>query len=106
MVQHEFTSGQTHDTINASQSTATQIEDAGKIETDVPGVMADAMKDDAPVFDVSKDDFFNNMKVDRKRIRLKTQHAAEYHRQTKYNRPFFLRYKDEEGKGGYMRKVK
>lgn len=104
----EFTTNfeNTHDGVNAAQSTATQTENPGKIETDVPGIFADAMKDDAPVFDVSKDDFFNNLKIDRKRIRLSTEHAKEYHRQTRYRRPFYLRYKDEDGKDGYMRKVK
>jgi hypothetical protein len=101
----QFTTGETHDTINASQQSATQIENAGKIETDVPGIFADAMKDNAPVFDVDKEDFFNNMKVDRKRLRLKTQSAAEYHRGARYNRPFWLRFKDENG-AGFLRKVK
>ena len=101
----EFTTGSTHDTENAEQQNRTEIENPGKIETDVHGVFADAQKDNFPVFDVDKDDFFNNMKVDRKRIRLKTQHASDYHKGTKYNRPFWLRYKDDAG-AGYMRKVK
>lgn len=96
----EFTTGETHDTINAVAATATQSENIGKIETDVPNVFADALKDNLPVFDVSKDDFYNNMKAERKRIRLSTEHAANYHKNTKYNRPFFLRHE------GYLRKVK
>jgi hypothetical protein len=97
----EFTGSETHDTINTAAQTATQAENPGKVETDVSGVFADGLKDDLPIFNVSDSDFNNNMKVDRKRIRLSTPHAAEYHRNTKYNRPFWLR-----NDSGYIRKVK
>lgn len=101
----EFTTGDTHDSINAAQQMEVSNENPGKIETEVNGVFADALKDNFPVFDVDKEDFFNNMKTDRRRLRLKTQSAANYHKGSRYNRPFWLRYKDENGTG-FMRKVK
>lgn len=75
----------------------------GKIETDVDGVFADAEKGGVPVFDVSKDEFFNNMKMDRKRLRFKKDSViSKYMRNTKYNRPFYVRNTED----GYLRKIK
>lgn len=75
----------------------------GKIETDVPDVYADGTKNGHPVFDVSQEEFYNNMKLDRKRLRFKSgTPAAQYHRLSKYRNPFFIRNKED----GYLRKVK
>lgn len=75
----------------------------GKIETDVPDCFADGEKEGHPVFDVTPKEFYNNMKVDRKRLRFKSGTSAQkYHKHTKYRRPFFIRNTDD----GYLRKVK
>lgn len=72
------------------------------VPTDVDGVFADGTKGDAPVFDVTPEEFMNNMKMDRRRLRFKNgSKAAEYMRQTRYNRPFWIR----NSKDGYMRKI-
>jgi hypothetical protein len=97
----EFSTGETHDSVNNATEKGTQGENPNKVPTDVEGVFADAMKDNMPVFDIGKDDFYNNMKVERKRLRFKSDSsAAQYHRSTQYNRPFWLRHE------GYLRKVK
>lgn len=98
----EFTSGIEfgHDSVNNTASQGTQDETPGKVETDVEGVFADATKNNMPVFDVPKEDFYNNMKAERQRLRFsKDSSAAQYHRSSKYNRPFWLRHE------GYLRKV-
>ncbi len=75
----------------------------GKIETDVEGIFADAEKGGCPVFDVSKEEFYNNMKLDRKRLRFKRDSVvSKYMRSTKYNRPFYVRNSED----GYLRKIK
>lgn len=77
--------------------------------TDVDGITADDVvkqgKDEFPCFDVSKEEFYQNMQDGRKRIRFKTEKAAKYMQGTKYNRPFFVRHTDEAGKK-YVRKIK
>ena len=75
----------------------------GKVKTDVDNVFADGEYRGTPVFDVSTDDFYNNMKQDRKRLRFKTGSVAgDYMRKTKYKIPFYIRNKDD----GYLRKIK
>lgn len=70
--------------------------------TDVEDVFADGSKGDIPVFDVSPEEFNNNMKMTRRRLRFKQgSKAAEYMRKTKYTRPFWIR----NTKDGYMRKI-
>jgi hypothetical protein len=73
------------------------------IPTDAEGVFADGEKGGLPVFDVSQQDFYNNMKQDRRRLRFgKDTNASKYMRTTRYRRPFYVRNKDD----GYMFKVK
>jgi hypothetical protein len=75
----------------------------GKVQTDVIGVFADGMKDNLPVFDVEDDDFYKNMKSDRKRMRFSSDNpVSQYLKQTRYNRSFFIKTKD----GKYMRRIK
>ena len=75
----------------------------GKVETDVPDVYADGEKEGHPVFDVSPEEFFNNMKLDRKRLRFRAETPAQlYQKHTRFRRPFFIRNSDD----GYLRKVK
>ena len=76
----------------------------GDVETDVADVKADGLaRDGLPIFTVSQDEFFKNMKQNRNRLRFGSDTtASQYMRKTRYRRPFWIR--DE--KGGYMRKVK
>ena len=68
----------------------------GKIKTDADGVFADGEKNGMPVFDVSREEFNQNMNYGRKRLRFKSgTSAAEYMRATKYNKKFFIRNKDD-----------
>ncbi len=74
----------------------------GKVETDVPDCFADGTFRGKLVFDVSKDEFYKNMKANRQRLRFKTDTpASDYFKATKYKTPFYIRNTDD----GYMRKV-
>jgi hypothetical protein len=101
-----FGNGETHDQINFKQTQNPDSVDPGKIETDVSGVFADGTKNDCPIFSVSKDEFYSNMKNDRKRMRFQTEPAAQYLRGTRYNKPFYIQYKDDSTGEHYLRKVK
>lgn len=100
-----FGSVPTHDQINFQSTQNVDSSDVGKVETDVSGVFADGKKDGLPVFNVSKEDFYNNMRMDRKRMRFKTDTVSQYLRGTRYNRPFYIEYKGDKGEH-YLRKIK
>ena len=75
----------------------------GEFETEVEGIFADGKKGNLHVFDVSNKEFFDNMKMDRKRLRFSSDsNASKYMRSTKYNIPFYIRNKES----GYLRKIK
>jgi hypothetical protein len=102
-----FNPEQSHEVINNNAKSATQNNNTPQgIPTDVDGVFASATKDGLPVFEVPKDDFYRNMKSDRKRIRFSSDTpAAQYLRGTRYNNPFFVQTTDDNG-SKYLRKVK
>jgi len=71
-------------------------------KTDVDGIFADGERNGVPVFDVEKDDFYRNMKIDRRRLRFNSGSSVQqYHSKTRYNRPFYIRNKDD----GFMRYI-
>lgn len=92
---------------NAEAGTEAQIPG---YETDVPDVRADDIvrqgKDEFPCFDVSQEEFNQNMQDGRRRIRWKNGSAAQkYMTGTKYNRSFYVRHTDNNGKK-FVRKIK
>jgi hypothetical protein len=81
-----------------------------KFDTDVPDVKADGEHQygniKLPVFNVSKNEFYQNMSQGRRRLRFKSGSGAQqYMSNTKYNRPFMISYTDSKGKS-YQRKIK
>ena len=73
----------------------------GNVETDVPYVFADGDKGGVPVFKVGKNEFYQNMRHGRRRLRFKSGTPAQkYMSKTKYNRPFYISH------DGYIRKIK
>lgn len=85
-------------------------EDFKGYETDVKDCFApDVVKqgtDEFPCFDVSSDEFYQNMEGGRRRIRFKKDTPVQkYMSGTKYNRSFFIRTTDSNGKQ-FVRKVK
>jgi hypothetical protein len=93
-------------TIAANMRTDVQVNDPGKIATDVEGIFADGQKNNLPVFDIDHGDFYANMKADRQRVRFKNDSAAgQYLRNTHYKRPFYLRTTSPDGQQ-LLRKVK
>jgi len=76
----------------------------GDVETDVADVKADGLaKDGMPIFTVSDDEFYRNMRATRKRLRFGSDTSvSKYMRGTRYNRPFWIRSEKDD----YMRKIK
>jgi hypothetical protein len=86
----------------AAQDLAVRTPEGG-FATDVEGLNADGEKEGHPVFDVTPEEFYDNMKMDRRRLRFKQgSNAQKYHSGTRYNRPFYIRNKAD----GYLRKIK
>ena len=95
--------------VEANAEAGTEAEIPG-YETDVPDVRSDDIvrqgKDEFPCFDVSADEFNQNMQDGRRRIRWKNGSSAQkYMTGTKYNRSFFVRHTDDNGKK-FVRKIK
>lgn len=92
---------------DAQADRATTTDD---FSTDVEGVKADGFKslgkERFPVFNVDKDNFYQNMAHGRKRLRFKSGSSAQRYMQgTKYNRPFFISYKHDNGET-WTRRIK
>jgi hypothetical protein len=115
----EFTtgSGDTHNPENVTMGTdqtgaegmSTDNSQSG-FDTDVPDVRADDIvrqgKDEFPCFDVDKGEFYQNMQDGRRRLRFKSgSNAQQYMSKTKYNRPFYIRHTDDDGKK-FVRRIK
>lgn len=82
-----------------------------EFKTDVEGVTADDVikkgKDEYPVFDIDRRSFFQNMDGGRKRVRMPSgSKAQKYMQKSKYNRNFYVRYKDDKAGKSYVRKIK
>lgn len=104
-----ITTGGEVEGVEASAEAGTEEQIPG-YETDVPDVRADDIvrqgKDEFPCFDVSADEFHQNMQDGRRRLRWKNGSAAQkYMSGTKYNRSFYVRHTDGAGKK-YVRKIK
>lgn len=75
--------------------------EVGKVETCVKDCFADGEKGGFPVFNVSKDEFYQNMSHGRKRVRFKNGTSAQkYMANTLYKQPFHISH------DGYTRKIK
>ena len=80
------------------------------VPTDVKGVYADSMvkqgHNEFPVFKCNRNDFYNNMTDNRKKMRFQSgSDIQQYMQKTKYNKPFFVSYTDSSGKT-FKRRVK
>lgn len=77
-----------------------------ELDTGVEGVKADSTYKNTPVFDVPKEDFFKNMRLDRNKTRFSNgTKPSQFMRGTKYRKPFYVRYTDGNGKQ-YLNKFK
>jgi len=95
----ELTNGQSPESIAASDhnisGSQTDSEEVKGVETDVPDVKADGEKQGLPVFNVDKDEFYQNMKHGRKRLRFKSGSSIQqYMQKTQYQRPFWISHND------------
>jgi hypothetical protein len=98
----EFTTGDTPATDAATSRDLVSTQDGG-FATDVPEVMAKGLKNNLPVFEVPEDEFYRNLRADRKRFRFSSDSpVSKYLKSTRYNRPFYIATPDNK----YMRKVK
>ena len=95
----EFTNGGSPYQTAASDKIASDVPNG--IPTDVPDVFANGERNGLPVFDVSQDEFYQNMNFGRKRLRFGAgTPVQQYMQKTRYNRPFMIRHNE------YVRKVK
>jgi hypothetical protein len=77
------------------------------LSTGIEGLEADDKYKGTPVFDVSNEDFFKNLRADRKRVRFTSSDKPKNFMQgTKYNQPFYIRYTDKNSGKPYLSKVK
>lgn len=71
-------------------------------DTGVNGIKSNGEKGGLPVFDVTPAEFFNNMKLDRRKLVFKRgTPCQQYHRSTNYRQHFWIR----NTKDGHIRKV-
>lgn len=76
------------------------------IDSGVEGVSADDVYKDTPVFDVDKDSFFKNLRLDRNKTRFKNgSKPSQFMKGTKYRKPFYVRHTDSNGTP-YLNKIK
>ncbi len=72
------------------------------IDFDGETIKAAGEKGGLPVFDVSHQEFYNNMKLDRRKMVFKRDTPAQrFHSRTNYKQHFWVRNAED----GYMRKV-
>jgi hypothetical protein len=102
----EMTSGESPaDLARQDTNPQTDYSDDG-FDTDVDGVKAHGERLGLPVFNVDRDEFYQNMNYGRKRLRFKSGTPVQAYMQgTRYKRPFWIAYKDKGGQE-YIRKVK
>ena len=94
----EFMNGESPEQL--ANLTANPPVDRMSVDTDVENVKADGTRDGLPVFNVEKDEFYQNMMHGRKRLRFKSPSVTQYMQQTRYKRPFYISHED------HIRKVK
>jgi len=71
-------------------------------DTGVNGIKSQGERGGLPVFDVSPEEFYNNMKLDRRKMVFKRgTPTQQYHAGTNYKQHFRIR----NTKDGYMRKI-
>lgn len=97
----EFTNGSGPATVAASDHEITG--EPGKIDTGVEGVFADGERQGLPVFNVSKEEFYQNMDFGRKRLRFESgTPAQQFMKGSRYNKSFWI----HDSESGHVRKIK
>lgn len=86
------------------------VEKPSEYNTDVPDVKAnDVVKHGSlefPVFDCSRDEFFQNSEYGRRRLHFNPDSSVhKYMQNSKQRIPFYIRYIDDSGKA-YTKKIK
>ena len=76
------------------------------IDSGAEGVSADDWYKNTPVFDVNKNSFFQNMRLDRNKTRFANgTKPSQFMKGTKYRKPFYVRFTDSSGEQ-YLNKFK
>lgn len=97
----EFTTGLSPEQIASTDKEVKKSDDEKYFKTDVDDVYADGERNGLPVFKVDKDEFYQNMRYGRKRLRFKSGTKTQnYMQKTKYKNPFWIE------NDGYLRKIK
>ena len=104
---HEINTTDAQDTTSqdAGDTGTTQDPDGGQEsgwDTGINGIKSNGERGGLPVFDVTPAEFFNNMKLDRRKLVFKRgTPCQQYHRSTNYRQHFWIR----NTKDGHIRKV-
>jgi hypothetical protein len=94
--------GETSQDAGGDETTSDGSDQESGWDTGVNGIKANGEKGGLPVFDVTPQEFYNNMKLDRRKLVFKRgTPAQQYHASTNYHQPFYIR----NTKDGYMKKV-
>jgi hypothetical protein len=84
--------------VNNETTTVSDAPEEMFIDSGVEGLSADGVYKDKPVFDVSPETFFKNMKMERNRTRFPNKSkASQFMKSTKYRKPFYMRSQDNKG---------
>ena len=84
--------------ISNEVTTVTDAPEELFIDSGVDGLSADGTYKDKPVFDVSSETFFKNMKMQRNRTRFPNgSKPSQFMKSTSYRKPFYMRCKDGKG---------
>lgn len=88
--------------VGGDETTSDDSDQSSGWDTGIDGIKANGEKGGLPVFDVTPQEFYNNMKLDRRKLVFKRgTPAQQYHAKTNYHQPFYIR----NTKDGYMKKV-
>ena len=95
------------ETVSPEQTAQQDTKFDGKMEQvpipDIEGLSADGInqRDNLPIFNVDKDEFYQNMSHGRRRIRFKSDSSAQqFMKKSRYNKSFYIKH------GDYIRKIK
>jgi hypothetical protein len=98
----EPTGGETSQDVDGGETSSDGSDQESGWDTGVDGIRASGEKGGLPVFDVTPQEFYNNMKLDRRKLVFKRgTPAQQYHSRTNYKQPFYIR----NTKDGYLKKV-
>lgn len=98
---NEPDAGATSQEVDGGQTTSDGGQTSGW-DTGIEGIKANGEKGGLPVFDVTPEEFYRNMKLDRRKLVFnRGTPAQQYHARTNYKQHFYIRNKAD----GFIKRV-